>query len=246
MRGRTGRYALWQLRDFMVGKGASFVIIALLLGVTTYLGLKENGDAWKQSPGAPLLSRQALAGPVGFLSFIGVIIACNAIVSADRVQGYFRFLFAKPVPMVRFYAQLWLLHGVCVLALAAALAWAWGVVEVPVPFGRAIATFAIAYALIGGTTFVLSTLMRYDWLVTVVLWTLAQLIAAPFILEDRPNVKAVVAAILPPFQHYSAVQRALASPAAPVPMTDLAWVLGYAALCVALALVILRKRPMAS
>ena len=246
MGGRTGRYALWQLRDFMMGKGASFLIIALLLGVTSYLALKGNGDAWKLSPAAAMMSRQALGGPISVLTFLGVVIACNAIVSADRTQGYFRFLFAKPVHLVRFYAQLWVLHGACVLALAAALTWVWGIVEVPVPVGRVVETFAVAYVLIGGVTFMLSTLMRYDWLITIVLWTLAQLVTAPFILEGRPNVKAVVSAILPPYEHYSAVQKALASATTDVPTTDLAWVLGYGALCVAIGLVVLRKRPMAS
>ena len=246
MRGRLGRYALWQLRDFMLGKGAAFVIIALLLGVTSYLGLKGSGDGWRQSPGAALMSRQVLAGPISVLSFLGVVIAANAIVSADRAQGYFRFLFAKPVHLLQFYSQLWLLHGVCVLAIAAALTWVWGVVAVPVPVGRVVATFALAYVLIGGVTFVLSTLMRYDWLVTVLLWTLAQLIAAPFILEGRPTVKAIITAILPPHAHYAAIQKALATATGEVPTTDLVWVLGYGVACVVIGLVILRKRPMAS
>ena len=246
MRGRMGRYALWQVRDFMMGRGAAFVIIAVLLGVTSYLGLKSNGDAWKLSPAAAMMSRQALAGPINFLSFIGIVIACNALVSADRAQGYFRFLFAKPVHLVQYYSQLWLLHGVCVLALAAVLTWLWGVFEVPVPIARVVAMFAIAYVLIGGVTFVLSTIMRYDWLITIMLWTLAQLIAAPFMLAGRPNVKAVISAILPPQEHYAAVQKALASATGEIPTADLVWVLGYGVACVVVGLVILRKRPMAA
>ena len=50
MRGRLERYALWQVRDFMMGKGAMFVIIAVLMGVTAFLGLKGYPAAWKTSP----------------------------------------------------------------------------------------------------------------------------------------------------------------------------------------------------
>lgn len=244
MTGRMGRYALWQVRDFMMGKGASFIIIAALLGVAAYLGLKGNGDAWKHSPAAASMSRQVLAGPIGLLSFFGVLLACSGIVSADRTQGYFRFLFAKPVSVARFYLQVWLLHGACVLALAAALTWLWGVVEVPVPLGRVIALFAVSYVLIGGVTFLLSTLVRLDSLVTVALWVISQLVATVF--ADRPTLKAIVAAVLPPSEHYTPVRLALASATAVVPVADLAWVLGYGLACVVIGLVILHKRPMAS
>ena len=244
MAGRMGRYALWQVRDFMMGKGASFIIVAGLLGVSAYVALKGNGDAWKHSPEAASLSRQVLAGPVGVLSFFGVLLACSGIVSTDRTQGYFRFLFAKPVSLVRFYLQLWLLHGACVLALVAALTWLWGVIEVPVPVGRVVATFAVSYVLVGGITFLLSTLVRFDSLFTVALWVLAQLVSTVF--ADRPTVQAIVAAILPPSDHYTPVRLALASATAAVPVADLAWVLGYGVACVLIGLVVLRKRPMAS
>jgi hypothetical protein len=244
MGGRVGRYALWQLRDFFMGKGAVFVIFAGVFGVAAHASLNMNGAGWKHAPNAELMSRLGIAGPITFLSFFGIVIVCSSLVSGDRMQGYFRFLFAKPVNLVQYYVQLWLLTGVCVIALAVALTWLWGVIEAPVAIGRIAATFAVSYVVVGGLSFLLSTLMRFDWLMTLVLWTLAQVAGTVF--SDRPAIKAIVGALLPPSEHYTAVRQALASATAPVPATDLAWVLGYGVACLIIGLVILRKRPMAS
>ncbi len=51
-----------------------------------------------------------LRGILGTIVFVGALFAMNGIVANDRKQGFYRFLFAKPMTPSRYYGQAFFVH----------------------------------------------------------------------------------------------------------------------------------------
>jgi hypothetical protein len=85
-------------------------------------------------------------------------------VANDRKQGFFRFLFAKPVTPSRYYGQAFVVHCVGFLLVMVLLALLYGVIVWPVltlQFMLVVGLMFVAYA---GVAFLLSAAARWDWL----------------------------------------------------------------------------------
>ena len=175
-RARLGRYAIWQLKDFMVERGvwiAALGVIALSIFRGTYDYAPIVRDAVitsAQGTGyVPPTEAEHFRNGLSFLvatgSFIATLIASHGIVSRDRERGYQRFLFAKPVSIARYYLQAFLVNGAGLLIVMAALLAATGLVFLRVipDVPTYLAYTAGQYAMLGGLVMLLSTLVRYDF-----------------------------------------------------------------------------------
>lgn len=252
-RGRLGRYAVDQFEDWFFERGLSTLLIGGFLVWTAYISFPRQA-----LPGIDLggLRDQAIDSMLGPLAFFGTLIAVNGIVANDRKQGYYRFLFAKPISIVRYYAQAFAVHGFGFLGAALIVLSALSLV-----IGRPLQLAPLAYCALvfvsfGGIMFLFSTLVRFDWSVSGVIWGLGQIIhslanhANELIALGRPPslVPATwsrwVAPILPPVPDGGAVLSALVT-GDPVPERAALWLGGYGVACFVLGLTVLRRRALA-
>jgi hypothetical protein len=154
-RGRLGKYALWQFRDFAIDRGVAILIVGFLWGyvlVAPFRGVA--GAHLKLGPSSPVWP--LLITVASSIVSVSVLIAVNGIVSLDRKNGYYRFLFSKPVSVVAYYVQLYFVHMVGVIAAMLVLS---GVLRTMVP-DFSIVNFLLYTALIfvtmGGIGFFIS------------------------------------------------------------------------------------------
>ena len=117
---RLGRYAVFQLRDYLMGKAIGFVVLSVFLGWTTAgMIAATRGPLWKTTPYAARAAFSDVASQASTLLWLGLILSVSGIVAGDRTSGAYRFLLAKPLSIVRYYGQLWLLHGAAFVAIVA-------------------------------------------------------------------------------------------------------------------------------
>ena len=82
-RGRLGKYALWQFRDFAVERGIAIVLIGLMLGYVLIEPLRlALGPAF--SIGATSPARPVIIMVSSSIVSLAVLIAVYGIVSSDR------------------------------------------------------------------------------------------------------------------------------------------------------------------
>jgi hypothetical protein len=226
VRARLGAYARWQLRDFILGPGGITIGIVLLqIWITSRTQVIESGVGPPRTPSLDWL--------VQLVGLLGSIYATSSLVSEDRARGYYRFLFAKPVGPVRYYAQAFALRGVVLLVLAALVSLLGAWIAHPVPLLGAVAYTAVMYVFAGGVTACQSTLWRFAWVGSLVLY-LASIPVAQLAAPDAPIGPVAHAlwraahVILPPFSQQTFLHGMLAS--AP-PWGDIAgsiaWCVGY-------------------
>lgn len=240
-RARLGRYAVFQLRDYLMGKAVGFVLFSLFVGSMIPRDLTaSHGAGWRSSPEAGNIAFRAIASQSSVLLLLGLILSASYLVANDRVTGSYRFLFAKPVGIPRYYAQLWLVHGAGFVALTGLLLGLFSVAVVPVSTWPFMAWAALLWALWGSICFCFSTFVRFDWLMMTLLMLLPALVKG-FVAPASFWYKALTL-VLPPVAHLDAAQQALVL-RTPVAISDVAWVVGYGAIFLMAGLVSLRRRP---
>jgi hypothetical protein len=266
-RARVGAYALWQLRDYVKDRGLPTLIVAMLSG---YLGLTpiiERMPSRAEPVSTGLLARFGSAEAVyaarmlefnhaflrsilGTIVFVGALFAMNGIVANDRKQGFYRFLFAKPMSPSRYYGQAFLVHWAGFLGVMAVLGLVYGVLIWPVlsrPLLLVVALMFVAYA---GIAFLLSAAARWDWMSLVVVSVASTYLWARFGASTHPLARLLF--LLPPLHRADEVYASVAgapmyASGAPlaIPWPILWWLTGYGAACFAAGLVVLRYRRLA-
>lgn len=196
VRGRVGRYAQWQLRDYILGAGGiTIVLTGFLIWVAASATTVSNG----------VPTHPSLDWLVNAIGLLGSILATTSLIAEDRARGYYRFLFAKPVDPVRFYAQAFVLRGLVLIALATGVAGISTLLGRPASMLGAAMFAALSYLLVGGVTACQSTVWRFAWVGTLVLW----LASRPIALLASPSAPIapfwrifwrVVHWVLPPLQ----------------------------------------------
>lgn len=161
--GNLRRYARWQWRDFWQRRGF-WMAAAALLGVWLLSWLvRHNGPNpanGPMAPGATNLFAHALFALGGFAAGL---LSTGGLVARERERGLQRFLFAKPVPIVRYYLQMLGIHAVgSLLVIAGAVLLTALVVAAPISVATVLAGAATTYVLASGMTFLVSTLFRFD------------------------------------------------------------------------------------
>ena len=246
-RGKLGRYAKYQFRDFLRERGSWM----LALGGAFVALFRASYDPTRAPPSVaePDYFRQQLLFTFGPMAFAGVLIATHGIVSRDRARGFQRFLFSKPIGAARYYLQSFLVNGAGFLGVGALLlactaaAFARGV-----PAAGVLAVAAGAYAALGGLTFLLSTLVPYDFalagILTIVAFTVDQI--AFYGHGGWTTVWRLLSWILPPVKSLGQATEAVweGRTLAAIGFTLLP--LAYGAAYVAAAMAVIRRRSIAS
>ena len=247
-RGRIGRYGLWQLRDYIVDRGFSTVLIGFILGAQFILPLRMGlaatlGDGWATHPTGRAMLMVAVPQLITTFALLGTLIAVNGIVSNDRRHGYVRFLFAKPVSVVRYYLQAFA-ASIAGLAIATAvLAGLFAMMVAPLIPAQVVLIVSIFAIGIGGIGFLLSTLVRADWLFLSMALGLSLLVRGLYGQAGGWREKLLV--LLPPLHRLDDIRNPLLAGNFPA-ATDIAWVMGYGVACLLLGVIVLRRRPLAS
>lgn len=167
------RYAWWQVRDFVRTRAIWLVplaILALWIFRDNYdasevaRNIAANGGRRGRAESEPMMFRTIVLGLSAAGAAFGSLIATFGIVARDRERGLQRFLFSKPVSITRYYLQAFAINGVGLLAvMALALGLTSLVFLRPVPLLESLLVGGTAYALIGSFSFLLSTLVRFDF-----------------------------------------------------------------------------------
>ncbi len=237
-RRQISAYVPWQLWDFALDRGVALLFVGGLMGLSVlwpgYVAFREQMPPG-QIPGK--LLEIAVAQQVSIL----VVIAASGIVANDRVGGYYRFLFSKPVRMPAYYALQFLvtLTGT-LLATLILLSAFWllvGWVSPAVPLVMVVAT----YLALGGTIFFFSTFTRLDWAMLVLLWGASALSRALAAGEPWYQVARLV---LPPTHQIDKLRGALFA-GVEVDVAGTAWLVGYGLALFLAGLVVLHRKAIA-
>jgi ABC-type polysaccharide/polyol phosphate export permease len=201
-------------------------------------------------PAARATAPMLLGVAVGNVGLLGTLFALNGISSTDRQRGYYRFLFAKPVGVPRFYAQDFLVRFVGLMLVAGVVFGAFALLaRSPYPVWP-VAHLALTYALVGSVGFLLSAITHHDGIALVLVYVGTTLVRAGGAVlgwagGGVAELLQYLSLVLPPFHLLDALRDALAAGAAPR-AGDLVWALAYGAGCFATGLLVLRHRPLST
>lgn len=231
------RYSPWQFRDFVVDRGAAILIIGFLWGFVliapTRIAMEAELAAHGQ--GSPIWG--ILLQGVSTLVSLSVLIAVNGIVSTDRKLGYYRFLFAKPVDPVLYYAQLFFVSMIGVLLSMLVLA---SLLHTIVPL-FSIVNFLLYTALIfiamGGIGFFVSVATRFDWVSLAAVWLGSRILRVLY--GPKGDWRSKVVELLPPVHKLDGVATSMINTGT-ADVGDVLWLLGYGVLFFVLGLALLR------
>jgi ABC-type transport system involved in multi-copper enzyme maturation permease subunit len=244
VKGRLGKYSLWQLRDFFMQHGIGIAIIGLLWGYTLLAPLRAAMSTQSPTvltPGSPIwgIVVQITSAVVS----VSVLIAMNGIVSSDRKNGYYRFLLSKPINRVVYYAQAFLVYMAGVLLIMAVLSALLRTILPSFNVYHFVLYTALVYVAMGGIGFFLSVATRYDWLSLAAVWLGSRMLRGIYS-GPRAGWKGKAVEILPPVHRLDDVANSLIGTGS-APSSDVVWLVGYGLLCFALGLVVLRYGSMA-
>jgi hypothetical protein len=240
-RGRLAKYSLWQFRDFVIDRGIAIVIIGFLWGYVTFEPVRKMmGPAWTGDQRSPIWPVAIQFSAV--IVSLSVLIALNGITSLDRKNGYYRFLFSKPVNPVVYYGQLFFVYMVGVLVAMVILASLLHTILPAFNILNFLIYVALIYIAMGGIGFFLSAATRYDWLTLAAVWVGARILRGVYGLKNDWRSKLVE--LLPPVHRVDDVANSLIG-SGTANTTDVLWLLGYGFLFFVLGLVILRLGSLA-
>jgi hypothetical protein len=179
---------------------------------------------------------------LGNLVFLGALFAMNGIVANDRKQGYYRFLFAKPLAVERYYGQAFVLHAIGFLAIVTLLGLLCHALVGPVLTGALYVAVALVYLCYAGIAFALSAAARWDWLSLVAVTVAANYFWLRY--GETHSPLAALLYLLPPIHRTAEVYTAVAKGTA-LPWHLLCWFAGYGVACFIVGLGVLRYRRLA-
>jgi hypothetical protein len=244
------RYLRWQVRDFLRYRASALVPLALLAVWIFHHNYHPEVVASAFASG-----RQRIAGlgtePAVFRMFAlmlglvagigGSILATAGIVSREREGGQQRFLFAKPVRLTSYYLQSLAVSGAGTMAIVVflqlAIAAAFGRT---VPLLDAVIGSAAGFVAVGGLTFLMSTLVRFDVALAGLLSVLTVLLHAAA--QDGRWWAVMTAWLLPPLQHLEAFFDGGRNSGLAGQLKAVLELVGYGAAYIAAGVAVLRKR----
>jgi hypothetical protein len=229
------RYSLWQLRDFAIERGVAILIIGFLSGYALIEPIRRAVGSSVPGTTSPLWGVAIQISSA--IDSLSVLIALNGIVSADRKAGYYRFLFSKPVNPVLFYAQLFFVYMVGVIAAMLVLSSLLHRILPTFSIPHFLLYTALVYIAMGGIGFFLSVATRYDWLTLAAVWLGARVLRG--IYGGGNDWRSKLFELLPPVHKLDDVANSLIGTGS-AHMADVMWLFGYGALFFALGLAALR------
>jgi hypothetical protein len=242
-RARLWSYLGWQARDFVAERGAPLVIVAFLMMSQLIMDLRRLRANVPQMR-AEMAAGQAIIELFATFALVAVLIGINGVVSNDRVRGYYRFLFAKPVSIPRYYAQAYVVNGLGIVAATLGILGAVYALGYPVFSPRVLLMVGLCYVSLGGVGFLYSTVARFDWILMGATLGLAHLLRQ-FYPAYESRAGRVIDVILPPFHLLGDVGKELARGETPE-STTLLWLVAWGLSGFVIGLLILRRRPLAA
>jgi hypothetical protein len=248
---RLLRYGRYQLPDFVIHRLAlPLVLLAFAAGLPTYMMTKNTPPGWMQSPQGINLAKQMFSQSITLYLPLGAFVGAVGVISMDRQQGYFRFLFSKPVNVLLYYAQTYLLHAIVYVAVFGVVVWAFGAYTIHFSIHRSMEAAVLTFVLIGGVGLLLGALTRYDGAGLIAFYVLAlilqQVMASPTGLKNGglPQWLVYVAKALPPANKLDALRNHLYAGEA-LDAAQLWHVLGYGGGAAIIGFILLRRLPLA-
>jgi hypothetical protein len=224
------RYLPWMVRDLALAQGA----VLAAVGVLSWLIMSRIDPAPAPGNGPAMV-----AGALQQMSLPFLLYCSAAIVSNDRVHGYYRSFFSRPLSPPWYYFTRWLLGGIFFMLLSPVLTLGLSLAIGKFPFSwEVLGQLGLSYLVLGGLIFFFSAFLRGDWLVGILVLIVEGILRA---LQkggvDLGVIWGSVLKILPPIY--------LASLNSPFPSgSALYHVLLYGAGLVIAGLVLLRLRPL--
>jgi ABC-type multidrug transport system permease subunit len=243
MRGRLTSYARYHLTDYLLYRAALPIALVLLFGyMTWYPTDRRLGHGFWTTRQGEAFALELYNGFMGFFLGLGAFLGIARIVTEERANGYFRFLFSKPVSLTSFYAQQWLVHGLAFSSLAALLAALIGAATTPRPVLPAFEAAALTWILIGGVGFLLGALTNVDAALLVLVWIASQLVHT--LKREAPDQVwgwvRQLARVMPPTHKLDYVRDTLYA-GWPMHWTNFWHVVAYGVLAFVAALLVLRR-----
>ncbi|MCC7195372.1 MAG: hypothetical protein IT356_07445 [Gemmatimonadaceae bacterium] len=240
-RGQLRAYLAFQAKDFLLLRASLPTAVVVMFAWMMIATVQLPADGW-ESPQGRMIARQVFDMLSTMFVLAGAFLGVARIVSDDRSNGYYRFLFSKPVSMCAFYMQQWIVNGVGLVVLIGLLASLFGALTVPVPVGAAMQVMAVTWVLVGGVGFALSVGTNYDVPVLVVSYVGSSVLHS---LKDSPGSAMApwmrqIVRVTMPVQHVDHVRAALFA-GNPLPLAHAGIAVAYGALFVVAAVVLMRR-----
>ncbi|MGH7654802.1 MAG: hypothetical protein ACREN6_09070 [Gemmatimonadaceae bacterium] len=251
MNGGLMRYVRYQLPDFLVDRlSLPLILVAFVAGLPAYLMTTHAPPGWLQTPQGIRQVTQLFEQSVTLYLPIGAFVGAVGVISADRQQGYFRFLFSKPVNVPAYYAQAYLLNAIVYVAVFGVIVWAYGAYTIHFSIHRSMEAAMLTFVLIAGIGLLFGALTRFDGVALIVVYVVALLLQQA--MASRTGVPngglpawlAFIGKVLPPVTALDALRMHLYAGEA-LDMAQLWHVLGYGGGAALLGFILLRRLPLA-
>jgi hypothetical protein len=247
---RLLRYARYQLPDFLQRRLVlPLILLAVSAGLPTWLMTRHTPAGFMESAQGINLAKLMFSQSITLFLPLGAFVGAVGVISADRQQGYFRFLFSKPVNVLAYYAQTFLLHAIVYVAVFGLIVWGFSAYTIPFSVPRSMEAAALTFVLIGGLGLMLGALTRFDGASLIAIYVLALILhvstAVPNGLPNGgiPGWLAVIAQGLPPVAKLDALRNNLYA-GSPLDAAQLWHVLGYGGGAAILGFLLLRRLPL--
>jgi hypothetical protein len=244
-------YARYQLRDSVTQRlSLPLIVVVIFSALPVYVMTKNSPAGFMNGAQGVNFAKQIFTQSVALFLPMGAFLCAVGVVSNDRQNGYFRFFFSKPVNVLAYYAQAYLVAGVAFVAMFGLITWGFGAMTTHFSVHRAMEAAALTYVLIGGIGLLLGALTRFDAVAFIAVYVAAlllqQLAAAPNGLPHGglPAWLAVIGQALPPVVKLDLLRNQLYAAQA-LDQAQLWHVLGYGTGAALLGFVVVRFRPLA-
>ncbi len=227
------RYLPQMTSDYLRTRG----VVMLLVGIGLMLPLLVVTRAAEGMAPTPELAVGMLKASLQNVSVFLSLVGMAGIVGNDVRQGYFRFIFAKPLSPPAYYGVAFAVALVSVGLVLLCLTGFFALFVLPVWPGTTLLDVMLRVTLLGSLVFAFSRFTRLDWLFGFILLLAAELLRARFP-RSGSVVGSVFHVVLPPD-----LPNMVFTPAGPM-WGDIAWGLSYAALAVAVGLAAVRLVPL--
>ncbi len=247
MNTRLLRYARYQAPEFVTHRLAlPLILLVFAAGLPTYVMTKNTPPGWMQSPQGINLARQMFSQSITLFLPLGAFVAAVGVISADRQQGYFRFLFSKPINILAYYLQTYVLHAIIYVAVFGLIVWGYSAYTIHFSVHRAMEAAVLTFVLIGGLGLLFGAVTRFDAATLIVTYiaalVLQQLTLAPAH-GGLPEWLMTVGRGLPPVLKLDTLRDHLYA-AQPLDSAQLWHVLGYGGGAAVIGLLLLRRLPL--
>lgn len=183
---------------------------------------------------------QALAQHLTNVAPLLTLVAMYGVIGADIRQGHYRFLFAKPLSPAAYYLCAFVAATVSFAVVQLVTVGIFGLFIHPAWSTAGLLDALLAFVVLGGVIFALSRLTRLDWLIGFLIVAVSGLLRRLYPAHQslRGDILNVVLPPSGPKTFFPAHH--------PVAWGAIAWAGGYAAVCVAVGLVLVRRLPLGS